>query len=81
LAVVAVLARGFGDGTFVKSGDANVINETYTYDSQNRLSTVVDNHLPTGANMTAYAYDRCDCHGAKWCGDHTLVQFGKWHNR
>jgi YD repeat-containing protein len=54
-----------GNETSVHSGDANGINETYTYDSQNRLSTVVDNNLPTGANMTAYAYDRCDCHGAK----------------
>jgi len=54
-----------GRQLLLTSTDANGINETYTYDSQNRLSTVVDNNLPTGANMTAYAYDRCDCHGAK----------------
>ncbi len=27
------------------------------YDPLNRLSTVVDNHLPSGANTTTYAYD------------------------
>ena len=28
-----------------------------TYDSLNRLSTVVDNRLPSGSNTTTYAYD------------------------
>jgi len=30
---------------------------SYTYDSLNRLSTVVDNNLPAGQNTTTYAYD------------------------
>jgi RHS repeat-associated protein len=30
---------------------------SYTYDSLNRLSTVVDNNLPAGQNTTIYAYD------------------------
>ncbi len=35
----------------------NDLFAAYTYDSQNRLSTVVDNNLPTGANTTTYLYD------------------------
>ncbi len=30
---------------------------SYTYDSLNRLSTVVDNNLPADSNTTVYAYD------------------------
>jgi len=30
---------------------------SYTYDTLNRLSTVVDNNLPAGQNTTTYAYD------------------------
>ena len=29
----------------------------YTYDSLNRLSTVIDNRLPVGKNNTTYVYD------------------------
>ena len=35
----------------------NDLFTAYTYDSQTRLSTVVDNNLPTGANTTTYLYD------------------------
>lgn len=30
---------------------------SYAYDSQGRLSTVVDNRLPAGQNTTTYTYD------------------------
>jgi RHS repeat-associated protein len=30
---------------------------SYSYDDQNRLSTVIDNRLPAGPNTTAYTYD------------------------
>ncbi|MGC8541845.1 MAG: hypothetical protein ACP5QA_14635 [Phycisphaerae bacterium] len=39
------------------SFSVNDLFTAYTYDSQNRLSTVVDNNLPTGANTTTYLYD------------------------
>jgi YD repeat-containing protein len=38
------------------SSNANGVSTSYTYDSLNRLSTVVDNRLP-GANITTYSYD------------------------
>ncbi len=65
------------------NGGSSVNNlfTAYTYDSHNRLSTVVDNNLLTGANTTTYLYDlvgtHCQCHGAKWCGDHVYVQFAE----
>ncbi len=39
----------------VETGGPSAVT-AYTYDSQNRLSTVVDNNLPTGANTTTYQY-------------------------
>jgi len=39
------------------SSNANGTSVAYTYDSLNRLSTVVDNWLPVGQNTTTYSYD------------------------
>jgi RHS repeat-associated protein len=41
----------------MQSSNTNGISVAYTYDSLNRLSTVVDNRLPAGQNTTTYAYD------------------------
>jgi len=40
----------------IQSSNSNGANVSYTYDDLNRLSTVVDNHLP-GNNTTNYTYD------------------------
>jgi RHS repeat-associated protein len=37
--------------------NANGVSVGYTYDSLNRLATVVDNRLPVGQNTTTYSYD------------------------
>ena len=63
--VSPVLVSGFGNEAFIRSGEVGGVGRAYAYDSWDRLSTVVDNNLPTGANTATYAYDRCDCHGAK----------------
>jgi RHS repeat-associated protein len=39
------------------SSNANGVSVSYTYDSLNRLATVVDNRLPVGQNTTTYSYD------------------------
>ena len=39
------------------SSNANGISVQYAYDTLNRLSAVVDNRLPAGANTTTYTYD------------------------
>jgi len=46
-----------GNVASVKSSNANGIWVSYTYDSLNRLATVVDNRLPAGQNTTTYSYD------------------------
>ena len=40
----------------IASSNANGASASYTYDSLNRLSTVVDNRL-AGGGTTSYAYD------------------------
>ena len=46
-----------GNVASMASSNVNGISVGYTYDSLNRLATVVDNRLPAGANTTAYSYD------------------------
>jgi RHS repeat-associated protein len=46
-----------GNVATMQSSNANGVSVAYTYDSLNRLATVVDNRLPAGANATTYAYD------------------------
>ena len=46
-----------GNVASVSSSEANGVSVSYTYDDQNRLSTVVDNRLPSGSNTTTYTYD------------------------
>jgi RHS repeat-associated protein len=41
----------------IVSSNAHGVNELLTYDSLNRLATVVDNNLPAGSNTTSYTYD------------------------
>jgi len=41
----------------MSSSNANGVSLAYTWDSMNRLSTVVDNSLTTGPNTTTYTYD------------------------
>jgi uncharacterized protein RhaS with RHS repeats len=41
----------------IASSNANGASMSYTYDTLNRLSTVVDNRLPACQNTTSYAYD------------------------
>ena len=41
----------------IYSSSVHGASMSYTYDSLNRLSTVVDNNLPAGQNTTTYAYD------------------------
>jgi RHS repeat-associated protein len=40
----------------IQSSNAHGVSAAYTWDDQNRLSTVVDNNLP-GQNTTTYTYD------------------------
>ena len=46
-----------GNVASVSSSNANGVSVGYTYDSLNRLSTVVDNRLGSGQNTTTYTYD------------------------
>jgi RHS repeat-associated protein len=46
-----------GNVASMASSNVNGISVGYTYDSLNRLATVVDNRLGAGANATAYSYD------------------------
>jgi len=46
-----------GNVASMTSSNANGISVVYTYDSLNRLETVVDNRLPAGQNTTTYSYD------------------------
>ena len=39
------------------SSNANGVSVDYQYDDLNRLSAVIDNRLPSGANTTSYTYD------------------------
>ena len=48
---------GVGNLASISSNHANGISVSLAYDPLNRLSTVVDNRLPSGANTTTYAYD------------------------
>jgi len=41
----------------MSSSNAHGVSVAYTYDSLNRLATVVDNNLPGGQNTTTYTYD------------------------
>ena len=41
----------------IASSNTDGASMSYTYDSLNRLSTVVDNRLSSGANTTTYTYD------------------------
>jgi len=41
----------------IASSNTNGASVSYTYDDLNRLSTVVDDRLASGANTTTYAYD------------------------
>ena len=46
-----------GNVASIYSSSVHGASMSYTYDSLNRLSTVVDNNLPADSNTTAYAYD------------------------
>jgi len=46
-----------GNLASMTSSNANGVSVSYTYDSLNRLATVVDNRLPAGQNTTTYSYD------------------------
>ena len=46
-----------GNVASIYSSSVHGASMSYTYDSLNRLSTVVDNNLPAGQNTTTYAYD------------------------
>jgi RHS repeat-associated protein len=46
-----------GNVASMQSSNANGVTVAYTYDTLNRLSTVVDNRLPGGQNTTTYTYD------------------------
>jgi RHS repeat-associated protein len=46
-----------GNLASMASSNANGASVSYTFDSLNRLATVVDNRLPAGRNTTTYAYD------------------------
>ena len=46
-----------GNVSSIYSSSVNGASMSYTYDSLNRLSTVVDNRLPAGQNTTSYTYD------------------------
>jgi RHS repeat-associated protein len=41
----------------IASSNANGVSVILTWDELNRLSTVIDNHLPAGANTAVYTYD------------------------
>jgi RHS repeat-associated protein len=46
-----------GNVASMTSSNANGVSVGYTYDSLNRLATVVDNRLPVGQQTTTYSYD------------------------
>jgi RHS repeat-associated protein len=46
-----------GNVASIYSSSLHGASMSYTYDTLNRLSTVVDNNLPAGSNTTIYAYD------------------------
>jgi RHS repeat-associated protein len=46
-----------GNVASMTSSNANGVSVGYTYDSLNRLATVVDNRLPVAQNTTTYSYD------------------------
>jgi len=46
-----------GNVASIMSSNPNGASMNYTYDNLNRLSTVIDNRLPSGQNTTTYAYD------------------------
>jgi RHS repeat-associated protein len=46
-----------GNVASMQSSNVNGVSVAYTYDSLNRLATVVDNRLPNGLNTTTYTYD------------------------
>ena len=46
-----------GNVASIYSSSVHGASMAYTYDSLNRLSTVVDNNLPADSNTTVYAYD------------------------
>ena len=46
-----------GNLASMTSSNANGVSVSYTYDSLNRLATVVDNRLPAGQQTTTYSYD------------------------
>ena len=46
-----------GHVTSIASSNPNGASFSYGYDELNRLSNVVDNRLPVGANTTTYTYD------------------------
>jgi RHS repeat-associated protein len=46
-----------GNLASMASSNANGVSVSYTYDSLNRLATVVDNRLPVGQQTTTYSYD------------------------
>jgi len=41
----------------ISSSNPNGVSVTLTWDDLNRLSTVIDNRLPSGANTAVYTYD------------------------
>jgi len=41
----------------ITSSNPNGVSVTLTWDALNRLNTVVDNRLPSGANTAVYSYD------------------------
>jgi RHS repeat-associated protein len=46
-----------GNVASIYSSSLHGASMSYTYDTLNRLSTVVDNNLPSGSSTTTYAYD------------------------
>ena len=46
-----------GNVETIASSNPNGVSVTLTWDALDRLSTVVDNRLPTGANTAVYVYD------------------------
>ena len=46
-----------GNLASMASSNANGTSVAYTWDQDNRLSSVVDNRLPAGQNTTVYSYD------------------------
>jgi RHS repeat-associated protein len=46
-----------GNVETIASSNTNGVSVTLTWDELNRLSTVIDNRLPSGANTAVYTYD------------------------